>query len=693
MYEDDKENKYYIGNILRGSGIGGFFASHRKLSQTLITLAILTVLLELYEGMFSAQNFFGTEQATLNPLKILLGTADHPVAALVMIIASIGLGSFISRLLFGEKVARYEENARGEIIDNTGLHGRGKIADEDEISRVFSLTSDYDTRGTIVGEQYDTGKVICKEWEATDFIEQLRNNHVLLAAPSSMGKTTNMILPNIISHMQSGHSQILFDPKGELYEDICPIAAHLGYKVRVLNMRTDEMSHSDGWDLLKSLREAEDPETVADDFCKGILKNLGGGKQDFWNNANINLLSLVLLYVTHAENFEPITRAPRYDENGSPMKPLPMDRVFKEVAAYIEDAEALSANVARAIEKDPKGDGRLLGGRYRTWSQNKEAVQIASGLSTALSIFRNQRVSEILSKDDISIDLLANDRTLIFVIPPLMSDAFKPITALFFMTAIDELIRIATKKASNKLDRMVYFFLEELPAIGEIPKLMDALNTVRGFGIGMMLCVQEISSLKGIYTSSADMESYKSIFGNCLLQICMGANYYKRGELCNAEYFSEISGQQTIREESSTEHRSKIIPEGIQEITEMDRSQTSRSSGVPVFLPDDILRIKGDQMMVKPFMHNAFMCKKFFWKRHPLSNICVRNRYTHEEHVLKTCDHIPHYISQSEDLFDTNEFEIYDKSFDRRFHRGVSDDRPHKPTSGVSYEELLEMPD
>ena len=549
---------------------------------------------------------------------------------------------------------------------------------------MFSLTGDQDAHGVIIGEQIETGKVICKEWVSTDFVEQLRNNNILLAGPSGAGKTSSFILPNIMSHIQSGHSLIIFDPKGDIYSDMAPIAMSEGYrKIRILNLRTDEMNKSDGWDVLKPLREADNPETMADDFTNCILKNLGGDRQDFWNFSNRNLLSLALLYVAVARHFIPADGVLRRDENGNPLRPGDKERTFKEVIAYIENPAALQTNVSAAINMRD-GDDSLLFGRYNTWVKNKEKDQIASGLSIALSIFRNKTVSEILSKDDITIDMLAEEKSIIFIIPPLMSDAFQPITALFFMSAMDELVKIASKRPSNTLDRMVYLILEELPSIGQIPKLREALNIVRSFNIAMLLCVQQVADIKGIYADRSNNEAFKAIFDNCLLQICMGGRYHQGSEMSNASYFSDISGMQTIYEKTSMEERNKLLPEKIQEVTVLDKREMARSSGQAVYLPGDIMSLKGNEMLVFPAMHNAFMCHRYFWKRHPLSNIRVRDKRTGKELVLKTCDHVPHFISGTDDLFDPNRYEIYDK----RLADSLSG--MYQETSGVSWDKFMD---
>ena len=686
------DNGLYIGDLVKKESLGDILATHKTASQAVITLIIFIVFLELYGSVAAAKNFFGTMEHETNPFLLLADMIkEHSITTLIIAAVSYLGAALIMDLLTKDNKPRYEENARGETVDNAGLHGRGRIADKREISLWARFTSEYDTIGTVLGDldedDGDNRQIICKPYvepgSITDFTHQLKNDHMLLAAPSSSGKTTNFIPHNIINHMLAGHSLITTDPSGELFEMLAPVARYLGYKVRILNLRPDEMHCSDGCDFLKPLRNASDPETMADDFCSSILKNVGSGKDSFWNDANINLLSLVLLYVAHAKGFIPLTSPQRRDKDGNPVVPGPKERVFREVAAYIEDPESLKANIDAAIAKDPAGDGKLLGGRFRTWKTNKEKDQIASGLSTSLSIFRNRRVSEVMSQDDMSADLLVNEKAIYFIILDPLNDSFKPITSLYFTSVFQELFRIATKLPKNWLPRMVYIFLEEFQSLGLITKLPAALDNIRKHNVGMALCTQELAMVEEIYGTGTTI----NMLNDCLVQMCMGTNsdYPGKGIITNASFFSQMSGMQTYREDYVTEHRHKWIPEAIQEVTVMDQSMRKQAGGAEVYMTDDVYRLKGNEVLIRASMHNPFIAKRFYWERHPMSGYIVRNRYTGERFNLKACDHIPHYKSGSEDLFDTGMYEIVDSKVKRSF----APKKKGSETSGVSYSKFL----
>ena len=687
MYEEDEKNEQFIGNKLKDGRLRLFASEHKTLTQIVISAVVLILFLEAYAGLTAARNFFGQETVSRNPVVLLLDMAgNHPVAAIMVLALTYVFGRLLTSLIVDERVARYEENARGELIDNNGLHGRGRIADRKEIETYMVYTDDDNTVGTVVGRDEETGEAICKPYvtpgSITDFANQLKNDHMLVCGPSSSGKTTNAIPHNVINHMLAGHSLICTDPSGELYSMLAPIARMLGYKVRLLNLRPSEMSHSDGCDLLKPLKNADDPESMADDFCVSILMNVGTGKETFWNEANKNLLSLILLYVAKAKNFRPITVPPRKDERGNRLEARDNERVFREVAAYIEDPVTMKNNIEQAIVKDPYGDGRLLKGRFNTWVKNKESDQIASGLSTSLSIFRNSWVSEILSQDDMSVETLTEEKAIYFIILDPLNDSFKPVTSLYFTTVFQELFRIAVKLPQNRLPRMVYIFLEELQSLGLITKLPAALDNIRKHNVGMMLCTQELAVLEEIYGTGTTL----NMLNDCLVQMCMGTNadHPSAGIITNASFFSKMSGTQTFREDYVTENRHKWIPEKIQEIVVLDQSQRMQSGGADVYMTDDVYRVDGEHVLIRASMHNPFMAKRYHWKRHPYSDICVRNRYTGEDFELKACDHIPHYMSGEDELFDTELYEIYNARDRKQPSRQAA-----YSSSGVSYDKFL----
>ena len=61
------------------------------------------------------------------------------------------------------------------------------------------------------------------------------NEHHVIIGSTGSGKTTQLVVPSIISVADSGSSMILFDPKGELYKLMSPYLEKKGYLCRLLD--------------------------------------------------------------------------------------------------------------------------------------------------------------------------------------------------------------------------------------------------------------------------------------------------------------------------------------------------------------------------------------------------------------------------------------------------------------------------
>ena len=280
-----------------------------------------------------------------------------------------------------------------------------------------------------------------------------------------------------------------------------------------------------------------------------------------------------------------------------------------------------------------------------------------------------------------SVDMLTEEKAIYFIILDPLNDSFKPVTSLYFTTVFQELFRIAVKLKGNRLPRMVYIFLEELQSLGMITKLPAALDNIRKHNVGMALCTQELAVLEEIYGTGTTL----NMLNDCLVQMCMGTNadHPSAGIITNASFFSKMSGTMTFREDYVTENRHKWIPEKLQEVTVLEQSMRKQSGGAEVYMTDDVYRVDGEHVLVRASMHNPFMAKRFFWKSHPLSDILLRNKYTGEDFELKACDHIPHYMSGEENLYDTSVYEIYNAREKQKFKR------EQNRSSGVSYDKFL----
>ncbi len=107
--------------------------------------------------------------------------------------------------------------------------------------------------------------------------------HLLVSAPSGIGKSTSVCIPSLVNLHGNG-SIIILDPAKEIYKSV----GHLyqDYKSYVINFSDREGNESDGWNLL--------PANVADlpNFTDRISNLVHGTSKDkFWQIQSAELLT------------------------------------------------------------------------------------------------------------------------------------------------------------------------------------------------------------------------------------------------------------------------------------------------------------------------------------------------------------------------------------------------------------------
>lgn len=178
------------------------------------------------------------------------------------------------------------DKERNLTYSDKGTYGTSGFMDDVEMLQVLELVSDITkSRGVILGLLY--GKAVCLP-------ENTRMNRNVAVFGASGSMKSRAYARNVVFQcVARGESLIITDPKSELYGDLCNYLIANGYIVRVFNLINPE--NSDSWNCLA---EIEGQEIMAQLFSDVIIKNTGSTKGDhFWDNAEMNLLKALVLYV------------------------------------------------------------------------------------------------------------------------------------------------------------------------------------------------------------------------------------------------------------------------------------------------------------------------------------------------------------------------------------------------------------
>lgn len=180
------------------------------------------------------------------------------------------------------------DRERNLIYSRKGTYGTAGFMTRKELKGVLDLVPDVRKHhGTILGLL--DGQIVCVP-------EKTRLNSNLAVYGASGSKKTRAFCINRILQAASkptGESLIICDPKSELYEQTSTYLRDKGYIVKVFNLVTPHSS--DSWNCLA---EIEGQELMAQLLCDVVIKNTGSERGDhFWDNAELNLLKALVLYV------------------------------------------------------------------------------------------------------------------------------------------------------------------------------------------------------------------------------------------------------------------------------------------------------------------------------------------------------------------------------------------------------------
>lgn len=330
-------------------------------------------------------------------------------------VAVIGILVFMVMRMGYSETGEYDRD-RNLVYSNKGTYGTAGFMTKKEMKGVLDLVPDIRKHhGTILGEL--DGQVVCIP-EDTRF-----NGNIAVYGASGSKKTRAFCVNMILQCAARGNSMVITDPKSELYEKTSEYLRHKGYTVRVFNLVTP--SASDSWNCLS---EIEGKELMAQLFCDVVIKNTGSEKGDhFWDNAELNLLKALVLYVS----------------NNYPPEKKNIGEVYQLLAMSSE--KELNALF------DVLPVGHPAKAPYSIFKQSSENVRggVIIGLGSRLQVFQNQDIRNITAYDEIDLELPGQKPCAYYCITSDQDSTFDFLSSLFLSFIFIKLVRFADEQCPN----------------------------------------------------------------------------------------------------------------------------------------------------------------------------------------------------------------------------------------------------
>ncbi len=488
-------------------------------------------------------------------------------------VAVIGILVFMVMRMGYSETGEYDRD-RNLVYSNKGTYGTAGFMTKKEMNGVLDLVTDIRKHhGTILGEL--DGQVVCIP-EDTRF-----NGNIAVYGASGSKKTRAFCVNMILQCAARGNSMVITDPKSELYEKTSEYLRNKGYTVRVFNLVTP--SASDSWNCLS---EIEGKELMAQLFCDVVIKNTGSERGDhFWDNAELNLLKALVLYVSN--NYPPEKR-----NIGEVYQLLAMSSE-KELNALFDILPM--SHPAKAP--------------YSIFKQSSESVRggVIIGLGSRLQVFQNQDIRNITSYDEIDLELPGQQPCAYYCITSDQDSTFAFLSSLFRSFIFIKQVRCADEKCPNgELPVPVHVLGEELCATGVIPDLSRKISVIRSRHLSLSAVFQNLAGLQNRYPYN----QWQEILGNCDVQLFLGCT-----DALTAQFISDRTGEASI---NVTSKAKQLGTWRISNYTPEYR-ETSGVGRRKLMTMDEVLRMDTDRALVIIRGKKVLEVDKYDYSKHPES--------------------------------------------------------------------------
>ena len=445
------------------------------------------------------------------------------------------------------------DRERNLTYSNKGTYGTAGFMNKKEMKGVLDLVTDVRKHhGIILGEL--EGQAVCLP-EKTRF-----NGNLAVYGASGSKKTRAFCVNMILQCAARKTSLIICDPKSELYEKTSQYLRDKGYVVRKFDLVTP--SSSDSWNCLS---EINGQELMAQLFCDVIIKNTGSERGDhFWDNAEMNLLKALVLYV----------------EQGYPKEKRNIGEVYK-LLTMSSEKELNAIFDVLPVEHPAKAP-------YSIFKQSGENVRggVIIGLGSRLQVFQNREIQEITSHDEIDLELPGKQACAYYCITSDQDSTFDFLSSLFLSFVFIKLVRYADQKCPNgALPVPVHVLGEELTACGTIVDLSRKISVIRSRAISMSCVFQNLAALQNRYPYN----QWQEILGNCDVHLFLGCT-----DPLTAEFISSRTGEASI---SVTSKAKQLGTWRISNYTPEYR-ETSGVGRRKLYTMDEVLRLDLDRALV-----------------------------------------------------------------------------------------------
>ena len=466
-----------------------------------------------------------------------------------------------------------------------------------------------------------------------------RNKNVIVIGGSGSGKTRFYVKPQLMQ-MPDNVSFVVTDPKGTIIVECGKMLARgtpkkdkngkilrdkngrevmAPYKIKVLN--TINFAKSMHYNPFHYIRSEKDILKLVNTIMVNTKGEGEKSSEDFWTKAERLLYCALIGYIYY--------EAPEEEQNFSTLLEFINASETREEDEEFKNAVDL---LFEELERDEPNHFAVRQYKKYKLAAGKTAKSILISCGARLAPFDIAELRELMSYDELELDLVGDRKTALFVIISDTDDTFNFIVSIMYTQLFNLLCDRADDVYGGRLPIHVRCLLDEFANIGQIPKFEKLIATIRSREISASIILQSKSQLKAIYKDNAD-----TIEGNCDTTLFLGGK-----EKTTLKEIAEILGKETIDLYNTSDTR------GSQRSYGMNYQKT----GKELMSQDEIAVMDGGKCIlqvrgVRPFFSNKY-------------DICKHKNYKYlSDYDKKNTFDIEKYLSTNLILKPEDEVELY----------------------------------
>ena len=407
-----------------------------------------------------------------------------------------------------------------------------------------------------------------------------RNKNIVVIGGSGSGKTRFFVKPNLMQCCSRDYpvSFVVTDPKGTLLVETGRMLEHAGYEIRSLN--TINFKKSSHYNPFMYIRSEKDILKLVNTIIANTKGEGDKSGEDFWVKAEKLYYQALIGYIWY--------EAPDEEKNFSTL----LEMINASEAR--EDDETFKNAVDLMFEElEERETDHFAVRQYKKYklAAGKTAKSILISCGARLAPFDIKELRELMSYDELELDLLGDRKTALFVIISDTDDTFNFVVSIMYTQLFNLLCDRADDRYGGRLPVHVRCLLDEFANIGQIPKFDKLIATIRSREISAAIILQSQSQLKAIYKDSAD-----TILGNCDSTIFLGGK-----ETTTLKEISEMLGKETIDMYNTSDTRGTSRSYGIN-YQKTGKDLMSRDELAVMDGGKCILQLRG----VRPFLSDKY---------------------------------------------------------------------------------------